>query len=359
MPAPVPQTTRETTRETAPIPRLFGAQSVRVTALFRIVPDLAVRLSLGPARTIHVTAAFLESEAAAGAALERSAEAIANCDPRTLLDRLMPNHHPRLFKALDRAALPAWSIQQISDLDAVLWSGIADDVLGSKTLSHDAVASAHGLLRAHPIIRRVRPLVTDQWTRDKMSAVLLWLQEQKALRHLAMLPEGAGRQAIARRLRDDLAALRAAPCPLALPDGWEHLSTPGALWQTGIALQNCVTIGSYGSAARLLGLLAGTDLYLLQREAELLVHLRHAGGRLWALVEAAGKGNRQVNEQVENGLIAYLTRGGAVILPIGLEGSLDTLLSGLRRSKANPDDDDHDLDEEIGELLDLPLIATE
>jgi hypothetical protein len=55
----------------------------------------------------------------------------------------------------------------------------------------------------------------------------------------------------------------------------------------------------------------------------------------------------------------YLTRGGAVILPIGLEGSLDTLLSGLRRSKANPDDDDHDLDEEIGELLDLPLIATE
>jgi len=170
----------------------MAREAVRIAALLRIAPQLALRLSLAPTRDVHAVAAFLEAQAAAGMPLEAMAAAIGSSDPRALLDRALPGRDARLFRALDRAILPAWSVEEIAALDEVIRSDIADTLGTAGGITRTNLAAARLLLSSHPVLRRTRAHITDAWTRQRLTAVLVWLQGQGTLRSLGATPEGAG-----------------------------------------------------------------------------------------------------------------------------------------------------------------------
>jgi hypothetical protein len=315
----------EEARETAPIPKLFGRQAARVAALVRLAPTLATTLALSPARAIHAVAAYLEAEAHAGTAMEVMAEAIDSTDPRQLLERAVPGCDSRLFRVLERVALPAWSRSEISSLDEVIRSGFVD-ALGTATITRGHLAEAQHLMRAHPVVQRTRSQITDNLSRQRLAIAVEWLEARGALRRLAEVPEGSGRQAVARRLRDDLSALNGPFCPFPVPAGWQHLASVQELWASGDLLKNCLVAGNWGGASHVLGLLAGTDLYLLHREKMLLARLRRCGEHVWSLVEMRGPLNASPDEREKGALVSSLIERGLVVLDGELDDALDHLL---------------------------------
>jgi hypothetical protein len=323
----------ETSRETAPFPRTFGKQAQRVAALIRVAPSLAARLALAPARALHSVAAYLEAKAARGASLESMADALSSCAPRALLGQALPNHDARLFRLLNRAALPAWSLAEVMALDDVLRAELGD-ILSDGPISPETVSAARLILDAHPIVQRVCRAIPDSWTRAKLSTAITWLDEQGALAHLSATPRVAGLSAIARRLRRDLATLRAPQAPFSIPADWAQIDTVDGLWAVGRELENCLAFAHYGACERVPDLLTGRDVYLFSRALRVVFRLRHMGGRTWACVERGGHRNKSLKPEVIRGLADALRACGVVYLDDDLGTALEHLIRPLR---ARPD----------------------
>jgi hypothetical protein len=336
MPNTMPTSCTEAKRETSPFPKLFGRQASRIAALFRIAPNLAARLSLAPARALHSVAAFLEAEAAQGTSLETMTAALSSSTPRALLAHALPGHDPRLFRLLDRATLPTWSLADVRALDEVVRADLAD-LLGGGSIKPEGVRSARSVLDAHPILRRVCRAIPDSWTRDQLAMVLDWLEDMSALHHLAGTPPDAGLNAIARRLRLDLRSLRAPPAPFEIPEGWHQVGDIEELWAVGRKLENCIALSRYGSGERVADLMSGRDVYLFNASSNALFQLRHMGGHTWACVESGGRRNRLLGQEIERGLADGLRRSGVFYLKDDLGSALGALLRPLR---ARPDLDD-------------------
>jgi hypothetical protein len=191
-------------------------------------------------------------------------------------------------------------------------------------------------------VRRLRHVIPDTWTRDQLVAVMAWLEEHGALDALAATPEGSGLTSVARRLRRDLASLRAPPVTFTIPAGWERVETAEALWSAGRMLRNCLAFGAYGTGERIEAMMTGREVYLLNATHEAVVRLRHVGGRAWSLVETGARANAVMAATVERDLADALRCAGVVLLMDDVGSALDHLLRPLRRRPDLVDAEDVD-----------------
>src|SRR3712207_1623845 len=99
---------RPVSTETAPLLGLFGPLAGVVGVIVRAEPSLALRIMQSPPRAIHAVAIFLHETACPDEA-NRLSDVVSETHPRDLLRKRLPTCDQRLYRLLDRAALPAWS----------------------------------------------------------------------------------------------------------------------------------------------------------------------------------------------------------------------------------------------------------
>ena len=274
--------------ETAPLVGQFGEQAHRITALLRLDPDLALRFVLAPRRAIHASAALVQAHAAAGVAPESTAALLAEA-PRTVLRAAIPDAHPRLYRLLERASLPTWSLDAYQRLNQVLLADLADQLPEEAEFRPALVDEAAELIQGDPIIRRARMGFRGEHYRKELAVVIEMLRELGALRDLNDLPEGAGANAVIRRMISDLG--RVAPPHVPFPDipGWRRITDVKDLWDTGKQMLVCLRPGYRGSGDYVVSHIMGRSVFLSHTSHSVLVQFRQLPGGVWALGQCSGR----------------------------------------------------------------------
>lgn len=314
-------------REVAPLVVQFGGQASRAAALVRLHPALAQCIALAPRRALHAYGALLQQHAADGITLERTADVLLGDHPRALLRAAVPDPHERLFRVLDRAALPAWPLAAYRLLNTVLNSDMAD-LLALDCVSDlrpPEVERLAALLTADPVVKRARRLTHASRYRNGLVSVVALLRAYNALHDLEALPDGAGARAIARRVKADLARLRMPDPSLPEPEGWTRLSTVGDLWTYATRMQLCIAPGHYGAGTATINALMGQSVFLHSVEHNALAELRAVPNRAWVIVEAAVARNGRLLPRVTDSLRDGLVALGVVLLPVTPHDAIDII----------------------------------
>lgn len=333
-------------RETASFPRQFGVQAQRAAALIRLHPTLAQRLALAPRRAIHASAALLQVHAAEGVPLERSADLLLTADPRDVLRTAVPDAADTLLRTLDRALLPAWSLAGYRALNRLLGSKLAGDV-ATGDLIQTYVVQLATLLEGDPVVLRAHRMTRDAHLRQALATVVAVLRGLGALHDLDGLPDGAGRRAVARRARADLARLCFPATDLAVPEGWRRVGTVGQLWAHAGRLNLCISEGMYGAGDAVVSACMGRSVFLLSAAEDALAQVRAVPGGMWVVEQVAVASNGPLPVGLHEGLCAGLRQAGATLLPTMPQGAVDAVLAPLRRkgrghTEVGPDDLDED-----------------
>ena len=330
--------------EAAPVLRQFGKQASRAAMLVRLRPELAHRIMLAPRRAMHVYVALMQQHAADEVPLERTADLLLGEHPRTLLRAVVPGLHERLYRLLDRAALPAWPLEAYRLLNTVLSSPISDLLDGVSDLTPTEVERLGALLTADPVIQRASKLTRESYYRDNLSSVVAVLRSYDALHDLGALPAGAGARAIAKRAKADLSRIRMPDTSLPKVKGWTRLLTVGDLWRYASRMELCIAPGSYSAGDATISALMGRSVFLYSTEHDALAQLRAVPVDAWVIAEAAVAKNGRLPPGVVASLHDGLVAAGAVLLPATPQAAIDKILRVLREKWG----DDGDLLEEMG-----------
>ena len=296
--------------ETAPLLlQAAGDQAPALLALLRADPLLGARLLRAPVRDLHALAAWIQARPGAA----------PDAHPRALLASAIPGADPRLFRLLDRAALPAWPLADYRSLDALL----RRDLLPEGPLTLEAIRRDAALLEEPEAVAHF--LAAWEGPSGRQAAA--------SLRRLvlagggpdpATLPRGRGLEAARRALRAALGRLRPRGfAPPALP-GWEVLATVGAVWQAGRDFRNCLAEEGFGGW-NLDDLLCGRTVFL-RRGGVALAQLNRVFPGAWWPVQVAGPDNAEVPEAAAE-LSALLAARGLLA-----EGEAEALRLGSLRT---------------------------
>lgn len=325
--------------ENAPLLRALGADGARRMALaIRVEPRLGERLALAPRRAVHATAAFLGSTEAGAMEAGALARALTSLHPRDLLPAAVPDADTRLYRLLERAALPAWGLAEYRMLGALLRAGLSHDLLGTASFSARDVTRAGDLLSDDLVLRSwLRPFQHGGERRSVRTA-LLYLRRAGLLNAAERLPDGAGPAAVARRLARALLCAEAPDVAFPAVPGWRRLRSPREVFNAGRSLRNCLRPEARQGAERVTGLLTGGVILLLHEEAMVVAEFLAAPGGAWSVGDVLGQGNDDPPDGLVDGLLTSIRDAGVIVLPERLDEALRTVLAPLRR-EANWDDE--------------------
>jgi len=330
------------------------AQSV--ARLIRYRPELASRMMLLPARGLHSTAVALHVANEANEPVESLAARISETHPRELLREAMPQASPDLYLLLGRATVPAWPFATYLTFEKLLRSRVAASLKEVCEISPKRIENAEVFLEADPLVWRARNALKYQSCRRHLTTVVGILRSMHLLRDLAELPEGAGRKAVFKRVRSDLARARAADQPFPDVLGWTKIQTVGDLWQIGERLKICVRPGHWGSADFPLDLVTGKQVFLHNQDSDLIAAVQHVVNDVWTVGQISGGKNVTPPKEICAAFAASLTLGGLHLVPSSPSDALQNVLQRNRDKTPDhgifDDDDDHDDDgDEIDEVM--------
>ncbi|WP_159351358.1 hypothetical protein [Roseomonas harenae] len=265
------------------------------------------------------------------------AHRIRTTHPRDLLRRAMPTGAPTLYKLLGRASVPAWSLQQYRDLDVVSRSTTAAMLLEASRVTPDLVDQGVALMRADPIVWNARKAFPHAYEQTQLAAAVEVLRSLGVLRDLADLPPEAGRKAVYRRVKADLARARCPADMFPVLEGWARIKTVGDLWALGERLSICLRPRRWGSHEYVVGLVNGDMAFLHHAEVDAVAQVEHVTGNLWTIRQVSGHRNRSVPRDVVVRLEAALRAAGFVLIGCGAQEALG---QALRHDKDDDGDDD-------------------
>jgi hypothetical protein len=316
--------------ETAPVLNLFGPLAQGVGALVRIAPELALRLTLAPTRAVHATAIFMHSQATAGIEPEVTANSLLEQHPRDLLRQTLPKADARLYKMLDRAALPAWSLAEYEALEELPRSEVSDLIPDRGKIMPSSVINALAILRADPVVRHARRALAGNYDRERLETVVQVLHRMGLLRDLAALPDGSGASAVARRAAADLGRAEAPAIEFPIAPGWALVRRLADLWAHGERMNLCLRPGLYGAGDYAVSMLMGRSIFLYCAEPELLVQFRHLLVDTWTLAECSAARHARVPDGPIRELTTYVESAGIALLPVLTGAAMDSILRPLR-----------------------------
>jgi hypothetical protein len=273
------------------------------------------------------------------------AHRIRTTHPRDLLRRAMPTGAPTLYKLLDRASTPAWSLQQYRDLDVLSRSAASAMLLEAPRISPDLVDQGVALMRADPIVWNSRKAFPHPYEQTQFAATVEVLRSLGVLRDLADLPPDAGRKAVYRRVKADLARARCPADTFPALEGWTRIETVGDLWRLGERLRICLRPRTWGSHEYVVGLVNGKMAFLHHIAADAVAQVEHVTGNLWTVRQVSGHRNRSVPRDIVIGLEAALRTAGLVLIGCPAQEALGQV---LRYDKDDGEDDVGDFEEPDG-----------
>jgi hypothetical protein len=257
---------------------------------------------LAPTRDIHARAAFVQASCAMGAAEEDVAVRLATDPPRRLLAQALGDVHPRLFRLLDRATLPAWSLAAYRDLDQGLRDG-TDDVLPPGAIQPASVKLL-AVLHTSDVLRRARHALRDVEMAESLLSVLEALRRIGSGRAVEQIANQCKAAALKRAVRRDIAHLPSPHVYVQAPSGWRVLATLAQVWRIGRTMRHCLQPGwAWDHSERILDFLTGRTFYLHHSEEQVIGELRQSLGGAWFVAELRGPRNRAVSEALRDGLI--------------------------------------------------------
>lgn len=335
----------------------------RVAAALRGRPALTARLALAPRRAIHAVAAFVQSSAAdrdEHGTDQAFAERLLNDHPRDLLAAALGvAPHPRLYRLLDRAALPAWPVADYAALDRLLRMG-ADDALArdnDREIEARNVASVARLLDGDPTLLRARLACTEGGSRQALAAVLAVLRASGVAEPVETLPDGSGHAALARRLRRAVAALGSPHAAFPAPPGWKVVASVADLWLVGARLRVCCAGRTWGAAHYASKLASGASVFLHGSGSDggggdVLAEVARLPGGVWAVEAIRGARNaRPPAGRSADALTTALRAQGLAVASMQFEQALNWLVPRHAAGRAAADLDDAQDDGDAGEWL--------
>ncbi|MBC7432591.1 MAG: hypothetical protein H7345_11030 [Rubritepida sp.] len=257
----------------------------------------------------------------AQASIEEVARTLSARDPRDLLRGALPGCEPRLYRLLDRATCPVWTLEEYRTLDDLVRLGEPRVTEGREMLSPADLADLRDGLSDDPLTRRlVAPYHRED--REAVRTVLLYLRHAGLFGLVEEVPRGSGTAAVGRRVLRALAAAEAPAVPFPTPAGWVRLRSAGEVFAIGARLRNCLRRGEVEGLWTLVEFLAGRTVLLFHQEAEVLAEFVAMPAGLWQLRQANGAANATVPEPVVRALQAALHAAGVVLLPQSLSGAI-------------------------------------
>ncbi|MBC9176159.1 hypothetical protein [Pseudoroseomonas ludipueritiae] len=319
---------RMVSREKAPILCIFGNDAAAMAQVIRAAPDLGRRLALAPRRAVHALAAFLASEAARRL---NGAELIAELrthHPRDLLHAALPGCDRRLYKTLNRAALPAWSLAEYAMVDALLRAEVGAVTSGTGPLTRARVATWHECLGEEPAFARWLAPFDDTADRAGLRVVLTWLRHAGLLTEPA--PEGEAEPiAVSRAVVRMISQAKGPEAPFVVPEGWQQLRSARELLAMGRRLGNCLRATDRSAPQSIQHLLTGQVVFLHHAKAAVLAGLMPEPGGFWSVAVIQGRRNRPAPSWLVETLISALKASGIAVLPMGLDAALRASLDPL------------------------------
>ncbi|MFC7478455.1 hypothetical protein ACFQS7_29315 [Dankookia sp. GCM10030260] len=325
--------------ETAPLLTLFGPLAGTVGALVRAAPLLAGRIMQAPPRAIHAIAIALH-QAAESATAETLVVMLSGAHPRDLLRDALPNSDARLYRLLDRAALPAWPHADYLMLDAVLRTDVGDMLLRREGIARSLVREAHAVMHSSPTMVRARHAVASQYERERLETIVIMLDVLGLTRTLAAIPDRAGSKAVARRVMADFGRAEAPDIDFPVPPGWTRVRRISELWEHGRRMRLCVRPGEYGAGDYAVSLLMNRSVFLFHAEQGALAQFRRLPANTWAFGQCVLARNVQPPETVISALTAHVKEAGVVLLPAMVGDALDAVLQPLRMRDHDSAEDD-------------------
>jgi len=200
---------------------------------------------------------------------------------------------------------------------------------------------------------RARTAFRYSHERQHLNTVVEVLRSLGLLRDLAALPDGAGRAAVYRRVRADLARGCAADKPFPTVAGWSKIETVSELWEIGGRLKLCVRPGRGGSANFALDFITGKSVFLHHEKNDLLAQVHHVVNDVWTMGQIAGLKNSNPPTEISAALAYGLTSGGLVLVPSPASDALHHILQREARDRDLGifDADDNDEADEIDEAM--------
>ncbi|MBY0337327.1 MAG: hypothetical protein K2X11_11980 [Acetobacteraceae bacterium] len=323
--------------ETAPLALSFGGAAHVVVRAARHRPDLAARILLGPRRDVHTRAALAAHLYREGAAVARIADALADECPRDTIRQVFGDGaDPRLFRTLDRAALPAWPIDDYHRLHDLLRHGLHDALPDQGEFSRHDVRRLHLLLDGDPVLRRARRAFPKPASMQALADVLSVLRRLGAGAALDGLPDRASRSALLRRLRADLGGLRSPHGQFPAPPGWRVIGSAANLWTLGARMNLCFGWhGGPSTVCHTLSLVGGTSVFLHNPDAGVVAELARSFDGSFHVAELAAARNAPAPEGLLRELREGLVSTGLPMTHAGVEAALHSLLWSLDGLRAD------------------------
>jgi hypothetical protein len=292
--------------ETAPtLLMVWGPQAPVIASLITCRPALGARLMLAPKKVIHALSAYVQASMVDGRDTASTADDLLTRDIRQLLARAVPNPHPRLFQLLDRLDTPAKSLDAYQRMNSLLHGPGGKILLDSPAISVGQLALIEGIAADPVLVAGRKAIGCSDFNFKLLASTLAFLRASKLAAAIEELPDGAGWQAICRRIKADLGRAQAPKPPFRIPEGWGHVTDIATLWHAGRELGNCVSGLSTGGNDHLRNLLSGAAVYVVSIDKPIaLAAIENVGPGLWTMGDV---GPRVHSEEVRDKLIKGLT----------------------------------------------------
>jgi hypothetical protein len=273
-------------------------------------------------------AAFLASEAARRLTEAELIAELRTHHPHDLLHAALPGCDRRLYKTLDRAALPAWTLAEYAMVDALLRAEVGRVTSGTGPLIRARVANWHECIGEEPALARWLAPFDDAADRAGLRIVLTWL------RHAGLLTEPAPKGeaepiCVSRAVVRMISHAEAPEAPFVVPTGWQQLRSARELLATGRRLGNCLRATDRSAPETIQRLLTGRTVFLYHAGAAVLAGLMPEPGGFWSLAVIQGRRNRPAPPWLVEALTSALTISGMAVLPMGLDAALRASLEPL------------------------------
>jgi hypothetical protein len=350
------QPRNETTRERAPLLRVFGDNLAgRVAALRRARPVLIARLVVAPREAVHAIGAFLYLAPDAARSDAKVATIINDSDPRDLLRAALPGCPPRLYRALDRAGDHVRDRRFYERLGEVASSPLGPALLEGGALDDARLSYFVTLRTMDPVVASLRSALPEsKYHIEAVDSLISFLRAHGALTDGDLrLPPRAGLAALVRRLQRTLGRIPAPDPGFLPPPPYRQIRSTTELQRIGRSYGNCLSLSQWHGAQHWFHLLRGTAVYLISDKPPLLVALRRVGGGIWLLDQQFGPRNAAPPRGARSALLRDLTAAGLRIVTTDPQDALARLESEAGRKRDAADDhadgEEDDLDDTVEE----------
>lgn len=266
-------------REQAPSLAPFGMLASRVAKIIKHQPALAARLLCMPRAAFHAIAIYLLHTMDKD--IQLVADALAEFSPVELLTQCFAPARCYMA-ALKRCPAKVQSLQFYLDLDQLLWSPLANDILSENFITPKLISFIDSIRGLDPLVWHARHVLrADPTNAKQFDAMIRFCRRLGVLREDAVEARvlrtaekvGVGRY-ISKRLSRCVS-----PWSFDLPAPLTHIKTAKHLIEIASKYGNCLGRVSYRVQ---LGL--GSHVYIMIGD-DCVVELRHEYAGFWSIVD--------------------------------------------------------------------------